>query len=255
MIVNDTTNWTQADWDRNYQIRLNTNLANARFLVVIDRYFDKAPDGPVGLTFVYNQDGENQPSIANGVLGGGLMSIEEANTLRRTLFNGATQWAFADLDTDTQYYITHNLAPLEWHVKLDANDQEYMDHTMVWSIDKPTVPAKPVPPTLTETIITGLGAVFLAGLFGSAEEVVPPPVLVHTSVSKVDLAAFVSVTLRELPFDSDNWDLRNALDRIRTDLRRDNLTHAVFAVKEMSFSSNPAMALWAKRCMPAVGIS
>jgi hypothetical protein len=228
------------------------NATTARFAVALDRYFEQGRDD-VGLHFAYDrpEDEWNASGIHHQVVG--LMTADTAATMRQTLFPYYRAWDFADLDKTTADYITHSMAPMEWHDKLDSRDPQYMAHVVIWAEQLPSIPPAPEPPTAAEALMSLVGLTLAAGIMGGADKVVPRQVKTDGTVAD-NLRAFTKVTLRELPIGSAWWTLRDNLRAIERDLRAGREKQAVFMVRQMSYSSDEAIAMWAKRCMPAVGI-
>ena len=124
---------------KKYSKALRQALTDARFVVLERRYdseyifsvvFDTTPDA-------VNSDGSY---LANRMIGGGRMSYKYARFLLDTLYPDTSRYEFATLDEQTRDYITHNIAPLEWHEGLDAMEPLLMDRLVIYGYDRPCLP-------------------------------------------------------------------------------------------------------------------
>ena len=145
---NEFYRWEMRAQNKEVAIGLMKDLAKTRFMVLENRYDgDKdVPDdkGLWTLNAVYNAvpgelsyDGDG---ISHVMLGGGVASFDDVTAVLHCLLPEACMFRFNTLDERTRRYITHNIAPIEWHKGLDEGEPELMARIQVFGYEEPSIP-------------------------------------------------------------------------------------------------------------------
>lgn len=226
------------------------NARTARFAFSIDRYFDQGRDD-IGLHFAFDRpaDEYNKAQVSTQVVG--LFAPEAAVATRQILFPTYRAFDFADLDKYTAEFITHSMAPLEWHTRLDTRDPKYMSHVTVWAEQMPVITPPPPPPTTGELLATALLTTFLGGMLSGADS---GPSRADQTTLHDNIKAFVSMSQDEVPPGVKYWDLDTQLSRLARYIRNDETTKAVYLIKNMADHTDPCISIWGKQAIKSCGI-
>lgn len=136
----------QNEYNDKYNGGFRQAIADARFVVLEKRYDAGLESGSAEawtLTVVYNTTPlatNSQGSHIAHQLIGGLMDNEDAKFLMKVLFWNCPAHKFNNLNGDTRRFITHNIAPIEWHNHLDNRESSYMDRLTIFSYTTPNIP-------------------------------------------------------------------------------------------------------------------
>lgn len=136
------------DYNKKYNRAHRQAIADTRFVVLENRY-DPTPnckEGYWSLSVVFDTTPEADNSdgdfIGHRLISGSSMDFDDVTYLMYALFTDIPMHQFATLDEATRRYITHNIAPIEWHAGLDAGDPDLMARFQIFSYDdNPGLPA------------------------------------------------------------------------------------------------------------------